>query len=218
MSELQHQLQWRGRAVGPWSLSQIRQALASGEIHSLYQIQVNGQWLALRDHLEAMDATELEQRAAQWGAHLRQKATAPAASMQPRERKRIGIHGPVIKPDPFGKAPPVFIKSASSIPSLIEKDGAHMTGSEVAPTCWLAVAAFVVSCASFVPYLNLVSWVPAIVLGHLSLRQIQRQPDLEGRGLALGAVIIGYATLTLAIVTAFFAPAIFYRIFPIGDA
>lgn len=216
MSDILHQLQWCGRAVGPWTMTQIREALVSGEIHSLYQIHVTGQWLVLRDYLEALDASELERRANHLGAQVRQKIAEQVEHLQLIERKRHGFRGSVIKPNAFTKAPPVFIKTSSGVPCM-NKDELPTLFLDAAPTCWLAVIAFVVSCASFVPYLNLVSWLPSIVLGHLSLRQIQRQPYLEGHGLAIGALIIGYATLILAIVTALFSPDLFYRIFPVGD-
>lgn len=49
-------LQWRGGKQGPWSLAAIQAALRSGEIHSMYQIEVAGQWLPLRDFLESRQA------------------------------------------------------------------------------------------------------------------------------------------------------------------
>ena len=57
----------------------------------------------------------------------------------------------------------------------------------------------------------------SIVLGHLALRRIRRNPLLEGRGLALGAVIMGYALLVFALLTAILDPALFQRVFPIRD-
>ena len=218
MSETQYQLQWRGRSIGPWTLVQIREALDSGEIHSLHRICVNGDWLTLRDYLEQVDAVDLERRAAELGAVSRPKEAEKPA---PLERRTLGFATQVTKPDPFGKPPPVFVKNSSGIDSLQSKGSVTRhdeAREELAPTCWLAVAAFVVSCACFVPYLNLVSWFPGIVLGHLALNQIQRQSDLEGRGLAIGAIAISYTTLTFAIITALLFPDLFYRVFPIGDA
>jgi hypothetical protein len=218
MNQTLHQLQWRGRAVGPWTLPQIREALVSGEIHSLYLIQVMGQWLTLRDHLEALDATELERRAAQLGARLREKKAEQGMPAQRIGRNFKGLEGAIVKRNAFGNPPPVFVKPGSRDSAMRDMDDLLTPISDTAPTCWLAVVAFVISCASFVPYLNLVSWVPSLVLGHLSLRKMQRQPYLEGRGLAIGALVIGYTTLAVAVVTALFLPSLFYRIFPIRDA
>jgi hypothetical protein len=218
MSEPQHQLQWRGRSAGPWTLAQIRAALDSGEIHSLYRVCVDGEWLALRDYLEQVDAADLARRAAELGSNLRQKELEKPAVFTPLAQKRtLGFGTQVQRPNPFGNPPPVLIKIAlQSRLDAASPDTAMESASP--PTCWLAVTAFVISCAGFVPYLNLVSWLPSIILGHIALAQIRRQPVLEGRGLALGAVIIGYAILTLAVLSFLFAPALFYRVFPVGDS
>jgi hypothetical protein len=214
MNEPQHPLKWRGRAYGPWTLPQIREALTTGEVHSLYQIQVDGHWLPLRDYLENLDAAELARRALELGESLRQREAKKVEPVQ-RSGRRLGFDSPISRPDPFGKPPPVFVKGSSGIPSA---DLTAVNASDLAPTCWLAVAAFVIACTCFLPYLNLVSWVPAIVLGHFALAQIRQQPLLEGRGLAMGAVIIGFSTLAFAILSALLAPALFHRVFLIGEA
>ncbi len=205
--------------IGPWSLDQIRTALDTGEIHSLYRVLVEGEWLSLRDYMEDVDAADLSRRAAELGSSLRVKE-APKAEFVPLAQKRtMGFDMPVQKPNLFGRPPPIFIKGGTpGGASASHAAGSEGTAEGAPLTCWLAVAAFVISCASFVPYLNLVSWLPSILLGHISLRQIQRQPSLEGRGLALGALIIGYALVAFAIVSGLLAPSLFYRVFPIGDA
>jgi hypothetical protein len=213
MSETQHQLQWRGRSSGPWTLTQIREALDSGTIHSLYRICVSGEWLTLRDYLEQIDAVELERRAATLGMNLRQKEAEKPRDHAFPIRRTMGFETQVSRPNFFGKPPPVFIKGAADTRSSVMDDGITEP-----PTCWLAVAAFVVSCACFVPYLNLVSWLPGIVLGHLALQKLERQPTLEGRGLAVGALIVSYATIIFAVVTGLLFPHLFFRVFPVGDA
>jgi hypothetical protein len=214
MSEALHQLQWRGRMMGPWALARIREALSNGEVHSLYQIHVEGRWLLLRDHLEALDAVELELKAASLGESRRRQEATKLETMIMAGQRHPGLAS---KPNPFGRPPPVFVKQAS----MHAASEALLEGSqqpqEDAPTCWLAVAAFVVACMGFVPYLNLVCWLPGIVLGHLALRRIRHNPLLEGRGLALGAVIMGYALLVFALLTAILDPALFQRVFPIRD-
>lgn len=51
-----HMLRWRGRQQGPFTLAQIERKLAENEIGMLHEIQVQGQWLTLRDRFEAIDA------------------------------------------------------------------------------------------------------------------------------------------------------------------
>lgn len=210
--ESQYQLQWRGKSHGPWSYAEIQKQLQEGEIHSLYQIRVEGSWITLREHIEKVEGAELQRRAAELGASIRKKESEKVEPVVPVKRGRGRIESPVSRPNPFANPPPVFVKSASSNLEPTFNYGS----SDSAPTCWLAVAAFVVSCCSFVPYLNLVSWLPSIVLGHLALAQIRRDPSLEGRGLAIGALLIAYAMLALAALSFLFLPTLFYRVFPIA--
>lgn len=209
-ADTQFQLQWRGKSHGPWTYAEIQERLVEGEIHSLYQVCIDGVWMPLRDFIEKTEATALQQQAADRAVRIRQQEAEKV--MKVRARVRGPIEGPIKKPNPFANPPPVFVKGASSLP-LSSGEFSH---SEIAPTCWLGVAAFVVSCCSFVPYLNLVSWLPSLVLGHLALAQIKREPSMEGRGLALGAVIIAYFMLVFAAWSFLLMPNLFYRIFPIA--
>ena len=49
-----YKLMWRSIELGPLSISEIRQQLTKGELHSMYLIQVDGNWLPLRDFLETV--------------------------------------------------------------------------------------------------------------------------------------------------------------------
>ena len=208
--DTQFQLQWCGKGHGPWTYAEIQERLISGEVHSLYQVRVDGAWMPLRDYIEQIEAAALQQQAADRAARIRQQEAETLVKVHARGRGPI--EGPIKKPNPFANPPPVFVKGASPLP-LSSSD---FSDSEIAPTCWLAVAAFVVSCCSFMPYLNLVSWLPSLVLGHLALMQIKREPSMEGRGLALGAVVIAYSVLGFAFWSFLFSPNLFYRIFPIA--
>lgn len=42
--------------------------------------------------------------------------------------------------------------------------------------------------------------IPAIVCGHLALGNLKRNPALQGRGLALAGLIIGYASVALLLI------------------
>ena len=202
------QLQWRGKSHGPWTYAEIQNRLSEGEIHSLYQVRIDGAWLPLREYIEKVESAELQRRAAEMAASIRTKETETVVKVRgPGVRP---LDGQVKRPNPFSNPPPIFVKGASSyLP-------AALSASDIAPTCWLAVAAFVVSCCSFVPYLNLVSWLPSLVLGHLALAQIRRDPNLDGRGLAMGAIMIAYAMLAFAALSFLLFPDLFYRVFPIA--
>jgi len=52
-THITYRLTWRGSQFGPFSLAEIRQKLAHGELNSMYQIHVDGRWMTLRDFLES---------------------------------------------------------------------------------------------------------------------------------------------------------------------
>lgn len=53
-------LRWKGVESGPFSIREIRERLADGEISRLHQVQVNGGWKLLDDFLEQHPAEERE--------------------------------------------------------------------------------------------------------------------------------------------------------------
>ena len=53
-------LRWKGVESGPFSIREIRERLADGEISRLHQVQVNGGWKLLDDFLELHPAQERE--------------------------------------------------------------------------------------------------------------------------------------------------------------
>ena len=55
----------------------------------------------------------------------------------------------------------------------------------------LSVAAFVLACIS--PFAGPLAFVPAILCGHLALRERKIEPDLFGYRFGAAGLIIGYA-------------------------
>jgi len=55
-------------------------------------------------------------------------------------------------------------------------------------------------CACLIPLCSLVSAIPSIILGHLSLSEIKRNPGMKGRGLALAGLIISYGLILISVV------------------
>jgi len=66
---------------------------------------------------------------------------------------------------------------------------------KLARTSGLAIASLVLVLA-----LGPVGCIPAIICGHLALRRISKEPTLQGRGLALAGLIIGYCVFVPSIV------------------
>jgi hypothetical protein len=73
--------------------------------------------------------------------------------------------------------------------------------SQGAPrTCGLAIASLVLAICSLIPYVDLITWIFAIILGHIALVQIKRDPSLTGRGLAIAGLAITYSFLVLGVI------------------
>jgi hypothetical protein len=79
----------------------------------------------------------------------------------------------------------------SGVPSVPSVAGVTI---QTERTSGMAIAALVCGVGSF---LCVVTCIPAIILGHLSLSEIKRTPGLRGRGMALAGLIIGYAYVAL---------------------
>jgi len=60
-------------------------------------------------------------------------------------------------------------------------------------TSGLAIASLVFS------LIGPIGCIPAVICGHLALRKVKKEPAVQGRGLALAGLIIGYAVLGLSI-------------------
>ena len=61
------------------------------------------------------------------------------------------------------------------------------------PNSNLALAALICGCVSIICWL--LASLPAIILGHMGLSQIKKNPGMQGRGMALAGLILGYVTM-----------------------
>ena len=76
-----------------------------------------------------------------------------------------------------------------SEPCEYSKDGKQTSG--------LAIASLVLSCLSII--LGPFGCLPGIVCGHLARRDIKKNPDHTGKGIALAGLLVGYMFLILSI-------------------
>jgi hypothetical protein len=67
-----------------------------------------------------------------------------------------------------------------------------------APTSKLAIWALVCGCLSLV--CGLFGSIPAIILGHMGLSETKKNPLIQGRGMALAGMILGYVFTTLIVI------------------
>jgi hypothetical protein len=70
-------------------------------------------------------------------------------------------------------------------------------------TSQLAIWSLVCGCLSLL--CGLFASVPAIILGHMSLSEIRKNPALEGRGMAMAGLIIGYLFVGIFFIAVFCA-------------
>jgi len=89
-----------------------------------------------------------------------------------------------------------FAPGGAAMPSIPAMPGApsplpSMPGSPgTPPKSNLALWALVCGCLSLV--CSLFASIPAIILGHISLSRIKKNPGMEGHGMALAGLILGY--------------------------
>lgn len=106
---------------------------------------------------------------------------------------QVDFHGRWLVLDEFlakhaGGHPP---EPAHTFPPAPAEPGAH--------TSRLALAALALSLANFVPYLDFVTWLPALVCGHLALVRMERDPLLTGRWMAVTGLVITYFLLVMGL-------------------
>jgi len=86
--------------------------------------------------------------------------------------------------------PPAPVTGLVAAPSLVTPpsvSGAPVPAGE--RTSGMAIAALVCGISSLVVG---ITFIPAIILGHLSLGEIKRNPGMQGRGMAIAGLIFGY--------------------------
>jgi len=66
-----------------------------------------------------------------------------------------------------------------------------------------SLAIWSLACGCLTLFCGIFTAIPAVILGHMSLSEIKRHPNLTGRGLALTGLIIGYVMTVLIPVALF---------------
>jgi Domain of unknown function (DUF4190)/GYF domain 2 len=73
-------------------------------------------------------------------------------------------------------------------------------GIAVQPTSKLALWSLICGCASL--FCSILTGIPAIILGHMGLKEIKKNPGMQGGGMAQAGLILGYIfTLLLPIIS-----------------
>jgi hypothetical protein len=191
----QYLLLWKGRQSGPFDIARIQEMLLAGDINRMHQIHIDGRWQILDDFLEKLRGADLEAKRAE-EQQVREAATRrqiePQASQEPANpplpspasQAQQGLPAPPFanaSPDPFGAGAP------------FPPDKSRMSG--------FAVTALVMGVCNLIPFVDFVSWILALVFGHIALSQMNADDSLKGRGLAIAGLAITY--FFIVVVTTF---------------
>ena len=96
-----YMLMWRGSETGPLTLQAIQQRLRNGELHSMYEISVEGAWIPLRDFLETIstDTSRSSSGVQRVAATTQPERLTPALPVQPPQAQQQS-------PAPWNQSPP----------------------------------------------------------------------------------------------------------------
>jgi hypothetical protein len=201
-------LRWRGRQEGPYPLEALREMLEAGRIGLMHEIQVGGHWTTVDDFLQSLDRQQKAEQQARVQSRQedqqRQLATQQALALQEVQRQNDLLVEELEDVRRQQERQPVAISNPRDFGQAYQLPPSNFPPGYPYPrTSGLAVAGFVCAVLNFVPFINFVSWVLALVFAHVALSDIQRTPGLGGRGLAIAALAITYALLIL-LLAAFF--------------
>jgi hypothetical protein len=190
-------LQWKGKQLGPYTLDDIRLKLNDGEISLMHQVNLEGRWTTL-DELLSLDTakeTELkrqqEERIAGQKAELQQRHELELAEERAKRNElteKLNALESQLNSQRHAPPPPTY-------PPITQRQ----LPPEQKVTSGMAIAALVMGILNFVPFVNFVSWLFAIIFGHLALSQIKEDPSIEGRGMAVAGLVITYTLLAIGI-------------------
>jgi len=201
----QYFLLWKGEQSGPFSLAEIRAKLDSGGISRMHQVNFDGRWIVLDEFLQKQGGTDLEvgiraqaeKREAELRSNFEQqiaveRAHQSALEAQIAQAENRSSHARLLPPQPS-----ILLQHLHS---------RSLPGLQIAPvsapprTSGLAIAALVAALCSFVPYVGFITWIPALVFGHVALSQTKRDPALVGGGMAIAALVITYFLLAIGLI------------------
>ena len=183
-TEEQFYISWRGNVTGPFSLEQIETRLRQRSINSLSRIQIGGEWVLLRDAL----------------AQLRHKEPEPQPLADPAPIRELeparAIEDSLDKEVPERDLPVDSAGVAGGLDLLESEGDSHGEGRR------LGITSFILSFLFFVPVLNVVTILLALVFGHIALRGVLGSVAARERPLAWMGVWSSYvyAGLLLAFV------------------
>jgi hypothetical protein len=198
-------LLWKGRQSEPFPLGVIREKLRSGEISRMHQVNCDGKWMVLDEFLEqhgggdpeAQRREEARKREDELRSEYESKLAAERAQQGALQERLAAAENRSSLAHLLPPQPQYFPPPPPPPPAVLPTS--PTSGETPARTSGLAIAALVMGLCNFVPILNLVTWILALVFGHVALSQMKRDHALEGRGMAIAGLIITYFLLVLGL-------------------
>ena len=161
-------ISWQGQVTGPYSLKDIQNLLKLGKIHSLYKVQAEGQWILLRDHLAVLEKKSREEAAKQL-VIASQPQPSSASAFKPVDLADDDVE-------------PVEVSDPTHVPRLSN------AGREASVPAGIAITSFVLSLFFFIPFLNGITWLLALIFGYLSC-QFGKPSNRQSRHFGLGGPV-----------------------------
>lgn len=210
-SDQDYYLSWRNQITGPFTMDQIHQQLRRREISTLYKIQVNGNWESLRSYLATHKSNKEKDRLEEAAMQKQRIEREQLELNQLREERdhEIRVADSVKQNQQVTSTP---VQSAAAIP--IDQEGSKrddyeedvQNGSRRSSFSGrgLGIASFVLSLFFFIPVLNLICFILALIFGHLALSQTpsSRRKDenaLPWFGVSFTYIQASYLILTVLI-------------------
>jgi len=185
-------LLWKGRQAGPFSIAEIREKLLAGDINRMHQIHADGRWQILDDYLEKLRGADLEARRAEEQRNRDAEMKRQIEAQLDEARAKRGE----VRPPPSHPAPQALPPANSSADPFAAGGPFPSPRSRMSG---FAITALVMGVCNFVPFVNFVSWILALVFGHIALIQMNADDSLKGRGMAIAGLIITYFLLVVVI-------------------
>lgn len=202
---------WKGKELGLHTVEEIRAKLKEGEISLMHQVKAGAGWLTLEEFLQNQEdlrnqaearERDLARRKAAEEKELRHEETLLREQETAlRQKFEAELSQERAQRDELSR-------KVQELESQVQQKREMSLLSPPSPppyfhpgrrTSGFAVAALVMGLLNFVPFLNFITWIFAIVFGHVALSQIRHDPMLEGRGMAVAGLTITYTLIAIGI-------------------
>ena len=191
---------WRGQKSGPYTIEEIEQKLAENEIGLWHQVGDEHSEITVGELLRQVREEDRNQQLQKEQAREREQRETRLRAEQQNSQAILRLQEEnealADELDNMKAAQNV----PQSFPSTVVPSYPPHPPQVAQRTSGQAITAFVFSLLNFVPGINLISWLVAIILAHSALSDMRRDPSIGGHGFAVAALWITYTLLFLGLV------------------